>query len=329
MGGVDRSGWTDMRTGDAPRWLRRPGVPYWFDFDMRDSSVFVAYRGVVSLPSPTNQQFWQSVFAATDSLPVSRLVIDLRENFGGNSFYNRQVIRGIVARPRLDQRGRLFAIVGPQTFSAAMNLALDLERWTNVTFVGAPTGNATVFFGDHEQIRLPASGITVNISTLPWYPDDPRDKRSALAPALYTPISSEDYRTGNDPALRAIASTPITTLRRDLESALARSDAAAAERLVRAVAADSMFRFRSAEGEVNALGYELLNAGRHADAIAVFAINTRVFPRSANAWDSLGEAQVVAGRRDDGIASYRRALAIDPRFASALQALERLGVSRP
>jgi Flp pilus assembly protein TadD len=85
-------------------------------------------------------------------------------------------------------------------------------------------------------------------------------------------------------------------------------------------------RFRSPEADVNALGYRMLRSGRVSVAIAVFRLNTRVFPMSANVWDSLGEALLAADRRDEAIASYRRALEIDPEFASATQALERLGV---
>ena len=63
--------------------------------------------------------------------------------------------------------------------------------------------------------------------------------------------------------------------------------------------------------------------------MAVFRLNADAFPRSANVWDSLGEALLAAGRRDEGIASYRHALEIDPEFVSARQALERLGEAVP
>jgi len=53
---------------------------------------------------------------------------------------------------------------------------------------------------------------------------------------------------------------------------------------------------------------------------------TRRYPRSANTYDSLGEALLAAGRRDEAIAAYRRAVAIDPEFGSSVQALRRLGV---
>jgi hypothetical protein len=327
LSGIDMSGWTDMRgSGSPPLWQSNPGYPYWSQFIPSDSTLFVSYRGVVSMDNPTNPAFWRSVFAMTDSVPVKRLVIDLRENSGGNSFYNKQVIRGIVARPRLDNPNSLFVITGTRTFSAAMNLVEDLEQWTNATFVGEPTGNATVFFGDHKQITLPASGITVNVSTLPWYPDDPRDKRAFIAPRLYAPMTSSDYRAGIDPAMRAILdagkSQPVA---KRVEAAIASGDSSSALKILTDAAKDPINRFKSPEADINALGYRLMQSDR-TRALAVFKLNTTVFPASPNVWDSYGEALLAAGRRDAAIASYRKAVTLDPMYASSLEALQRLGI---
>jgi tetratricopeptide (TPR) repeat protein len=64
----------------------------------------------------------------------------------------------------------------------------------------------------------------------------------------------------------------------------------------------------------NALGYRLLGEGRSAQAIQAFRINTRAYPNSANAFDSLGEALAAAGERAAAIAGYRRALELQPGF---------------
>ena len=327
--GIDRTGWVDMRgPGDAPLWLRNPERVYFAEFVPAERLLYVAYRGVVDSPHPPgNAEFWRQVFAMADSLPVERLALDLRENVGGNSFLNRQVLRGILARPDLDRPDRLFVITAPRTFSAAMNLALDLEQWSNATFVGAPTGNATMFFGDHQALVLPASGFTVNVSSLPWHPYDPRDRRDFLAPDLYAPITAADYRANVDPAMEAIrefAAGPSLADR--VEAAVLAGDADGAARLVREAIQDPVNRFRTPEAQINSLGYRLLRAHRPEEAIAVFRINADAFPASPNVWDSLGEALLGAGRREEGIAAYRRALELEPRFASALQALERLGV---
>jgi carboxyl-terminal processing protease len=76
--------------------------------------------------------------------------------------------------------------------------------------------------------------------------------------------------------------------------------------------------------EINALGYELLGAGRHADAIGVFELYAEAFPNDANAFDSLGEAYMVSGATDTAIANYRRSLEIDPNNSNAVEMLARL-----
>jgi hypothetical protein len=209
-GSIDRTGWTTMnRTGDTALWLRAPGTPYHVEWDAADSLLFVGYRGVIDLGGDnSNAAFWRRVFAMADSLPVSKLVLDVRENVGGNSFFNRKVVRGILQRPALDRKDRLFVIVGNRTFSAAMNLVLDLEHWTNATFVGEPTGNATTFFGDHVPVRLPNSGITVMVSALRWRPYDQRDQRLFVSPTLSAPMTSAAYRENRDPSLEAILAAP-------------------------------------------------------------------------------------------------------------------------
>jgi tetratricopeptide (TPR) repeat protein len=64
------------------------------------------------------------------------------------------------------------------------------------------------------------------------------------------------------------------------------------------------------EVRLNGLGYTLLQAGRKADSLAVFRLNTEFYPRSANPWDSLAEATEAAGDAAGAIELYRKALAL-------------------
>lgn len=325
-GPVDRSNWVDMSSRAAsPLWRRNPDRPYWMEYVADARMLYVCYRGVIDAPPPSNTQFWRAVFALADSVPVDRLVIDLRENTGGNSFYNRQVVRGIVARPALDRPEKLFVLISGKTFSAAMNLTLDLEQWTNATFVGSPTGNATLFFGDHGQFTLPKSELTVNVSSLPWYPSDPRDSRDAKAPAWYTPFASDDYLAGRDPAIAAILDPGVRgVLAERVGPALSRSDSAGLTSEFSRLRDLPINRYRNLESEVNALGYARMRDGKTAEALALFRLNTAFYSRSANSWDSYGEALAAAGRKDEAIAAYRKALSLDSTQKSSREALERL-----
>lgn len=78
------------------------------------------------------------------------------------------------------------------------------------------------------------------------------------------------------------------------------------------------------EEELDRLGYELLEAERPAEALAVFAVNVRLFPGSWNVYDSYGEALAKVGRRAEAIAMYQRSLELNPSSAGGRAALERL-----
>lgn len=325
-GAVDRSGWVDMASAPTPPLSRRnPDDLYWMEYVAAERLLYVSYRAVQSNPhGESNAEFWNRVFQFADANPVDRFVIDIRENSGGEGTLNLRVVRGVMARPALAER--LFVIIGHKTFSAAMNLATELERYARPTFVGEPTGTSPHFHGDHRPLVLPASGITVNVSSIWWQTQNPRDSRAFLPPLLYTPMTAADYAANRDPALEGIrAFTAETPLADRMERAVLAGDTTGAERLLASARSAPLNRYRNLEGEVNALGYRLLRAHRLEPSIAVLRINVRAYPDSPNAHDSLGEAYETAGRRELAAASYRRALALDPDFPPSLAGLERLG----
>jgi tetratricopeptide (TPR) repeat protein len=68
----------------------------------------------------------------------------------------------------------------------------------------------------------------------------------------------------------------------------------------------------SDESELNSLGYQLLGQGEKQAALRIFELNTREFPASSNAYDSLGEAYAKVGQKDRAIQAYTKALELDP-----------------
>lgn len=78
------------------------------------------------------------------------------------------------------------------------------------------------------------------------------------------------------------------------------------------------------ESELNNLGYVLLQQGRAADAVEIFKLNVEAYPKSANVYDSLGEAYAAAGNRELAIVNYRKSIELDPKNTNAVDALKRL-----
>lgn len=66
------------------------------------------------------------------------------------------------------------------------------------------------------------------------------------------------------------------------------------------------------EPEVNTYGYQMLNQGNLEKAIEILKMNTKKFPNSANAWDSLGEGYFTTGDTKNAIAAFKKSLSLNP-----------------
>jgi CubicO group peptidase (beta-lactamase class C family) len=70
--------------------------------------------------------------------------------------------------------------------------------------------------------------------------------------------------------------------------------------------------YKIKEGDMNRVGYLLLTAGKKKEAIEVFKINVAAYPKSGNAYDSLGEAYLANGDKKLAIENYSKSIELDP-----------------
>ncbi len=66
------------------------------------------------------------------------------------------------------------------------------------------------------------------------------------------------------------------------------------------------------EVELNAYGYQLIGQGKTDKAIEMFKLNAERHPKSANTWDSLGEAYFTAGDKKNAITNFKKSLSLNP-----------------
>jgi CubicO group peptidase (beta-lactamase class C family) len=107
------------------------------------------------------------------------------------------------------------------------------------------------------------------------------------------------------------------------ETTLTSGVSAAAARY-RELKATSTAEFDFGEGQLNNLGYELLQQKRTDDAIEVFKLNVEAFPESGNCYDSLAEAYMKAGQKDLAIKNYAKSLELNPKNRHAVDQLATL-----
>jgi protocatechuate 3,4-dioxygenase beta subunit/tetratricopeptide (TPR) repeat protein len=177
---------------------------FWYEYLPDKKMVYFQYNQVGNKRDETLEQFCGKMFAFINEKSVDTLVIDMRNNGGGNNFLNRPLIHGLIRCDRVNQPGRLFVLVGRTTFSAAMNGAVDIERNTNAIFVGEPTGSSPNFVGETNILVLPCSGVRLSCSSLYWQSSTATDRRTWIAPSLKAEPSFVAFASNRDPGLEAI-----------------------------------------------------------------------------------------------------------------------------
>lgn len=76
--------------------------------------------------------------------------------------------------------------------------------------------------------------------------------------------------------------------------------------------------------DLNNFAFQYVDAGRHADALAVLKMNLMQFPQDGNTHDSLGEIYLTQGDTAAAVTHYRRALELDPKNSHAADVLRKL-----
>ncbi len=187
-----------------PAYLKDPKSNYWFERIQGTNVVYLQWNQVRNDSKEPLNAFADRLFEYINKNEVDKLVIDLRWNNGGNTMLLPYFINAVIRNDKINKRGNLFVITGRRTFSAAQNLSTFLEKQTNATFVGEPTGSSPNFVGEEDFITLPYSKLAMNVSDLFWQSSWPWDQRTWIAPSLYIPPTFKAYNANKDEVLQAV-----------------------------------------------------------------------------------------------------------------------------
>jgi tetratricopeptide (TPR) repeat protein len=188
--------WQDMSddaSAPLPLWRKNKDKNYWFESLPERGMVYVGFNSVRDQDDESLTEFSGRLFEFINSNPVNVLVIDVRNNPGGNNTLARSFMLDIINSDKINQNGHLFVITGRETFSACQNFCNWLERDANVMFVG-----------EGNEILLPYSGLRANASSRLWQDSFSEDQRHWIAPYLGAEMTADDYRSNRDPAMDAI-----------------------------------------------------------------------------------------------------------------------------
>jgi hypothetical protein len=187
---------------EPPLFRQKLVEPFWFLYLPDSQTTYVNFKRY-----PALKQSSQALFASLDRSPTSRLVVDLRQNGGGDFFVGRDhLIEPIKRRPAVNQKGRLFVVIGRATFSAAMVNAIDFRKQTNAILVGEPIGERPNSYSENDEMTLPNSKLVVSYSTR-YYKFVDEDV-PAVMPDVRIDATWADFRSGRDAVMDWILARP-------------------------------------------------------------------------------------------------------------------------
>ena len=82
--------------------------------------------------------------------------------------------------------------------------------------------------------------------------------------------------------------------------------------------------FTLTENELNGWGYQLLSQKRFKEALSIFKMNAGMYPKSANAFDSLAEMLEAMGEQEAALLNYKKSLALDAGNKNAAERIKAL-----
>ncbi|MFC2167288.1 peptidase S41, partial [Acidobacteriota bacterium] len=191
---------------NLPRYQKLKNVFYDFEYFDEYDTLYFLYNSCRQIKDKPFKDFVAEMFDEIDKHQIKCLVIDLRNNGGGNSGIFAPFLHELKKRPHLNQKDKLFVILGRSTFSSAVLNAIQLQNQTEATFVGEPTGGKPNHFGEVKQFILPNSKLIISYSTK-YFTSSKRDTDS-FYPDVSISLSLDDYLANKDPALEWILNRP-------------------------------------------------------------------------------------------------------------------------
>lgn len=147
------------------------------------------------------------------ALERPRLIVDLRNNMGGDSRVIRPLIEELQAlrqsKPSMRDPHAVVVLIGPRTQSSASMNALELKRALGATLVGEPTGQRPSHLGEVRTILLPNTGLTVWYSTKRFDAGgEEASQTDGLQPTIRVPMDAAAWFAGRDPVLEKALELP-------------------------------------------------------------------------------------------------------------------------
>lgn len=187
----------------APLYRSRLGENYWSRHLADDDTLYINYNCCKNMKVIGANDFFSGVLEEVEKLNVSQVVVDLRNNFGGNSKLLEPFIQGLRDWIRNDDSHRLFVIIGRDTFSSALLNAYSLKNDASAILLGEASGGKPNCYGEVQYLELLNSRLRIRYSTK-YYDIIEDNSQESLFPDMKFDVRFNDYIRSRDPVMEYI-----------------------------------------------------------------------------------------------------------------------------
>jgi hypothetical protein len=134
----------------------------WFSSIKDTEGIYIKFE---SYPSFENMEsFGDSVLNYINENKIKQVVIDLRNNGGGDFFVGIFLAYYLNLADSIDWKSGVYVLTDKVTFSAGASNASQFRQILNAKIIGEPTGSNPTGYQDMGQFTLPNSGMIVTYS---------------------------------------------------------------------------------------------------------------------------------------------------------------------
>lgn len=193
-----------LKTGNQPLFLSKKEDNYWARTLPEHNAMYIQFNVVQQKEELTLLDFNLKLRENIKKSNTQNLIFDLRFNSGGDGSIFPPMLKTLIEFEVINPKGKIFVLIGRETFSAAQNLLTEITKFTNPILVGEPSGSKPSFIGEAGWFQLPYSGLMGIVASQYHQTYKAEDHRKWIAPHIPVSLSSTDYFTGNDKALNVI-----------------------------------------------------------------------------------------------------------------------------
>lgn len=189
------------RDKDMPLYMQNQDKNYWFKYLKSEKTMYFKYNSCMEMKEKPFKDFSKELLKSIDKNNPEKLIIDLRDNGGGRSPILDPFIKQIKKR-NINNKNKLFVILGRRTFSSAILNAITLKNETKATFVGEPTGGKPNHYGEVRDFKLPNTKMIISYSKK-YFETSKEDTPSFMPDKIIEP-SIYEFKDNKDIILESI-----------------------------------------------------------------------------------------------------------------------------